>query len=303
MSAETLSTTRATVNQTFEQREVALAAEAAKAVVAAKPAAKRKATKAVKEAELLLPVDAPAAAASPKPVVPAAVATVAAMPQDPSDPLKSHPSRLQKIDVAKCMGRKIVIGKWVPGTHKDEGGVKKFHPEGQCTAGPATGQALCAKCAEQEALAAAGKRDAKKWFGRLDQPLYEFAAVVGCKQYIDCYPNGIAGDPLSVPPKSAEPVKQVPQAPGAPKKAKKAKAAGDVPVAVAMTDLDTAEAEWLTFIQKSGVPAIRNLKNHMVYAVSMSETDRAKMAKMDEVLGRWDEAKGEIDPYGVPDEE
>lgn len=299
MSAEALSSTRATVNQAFDQREVVLAAEAAKPVVAAKPAAKRKATKAVKEAELLLPVDAPAPApapASPKPVV-------AAMPQDPSDPLKTHPSRLQKIDASKCMGRKIVISKWVPGTHKDEGGVKKFHPEGQCTAGPATGQALCAKCAEQEALAAAGKRDAKKWFGRLDQPLYEFAAVIGCKQYIDCYPNGINGDPLSVPPKSAEPLKQVSQAPAAPKKAKKAKAAGDIPAAVAMTDLDTAEAEWLTFIQKSGAPAIRNLKNHMVYAVSMSETDRAKMAKMDEVLGRWDEAKGEIDPYGVPDEE
>jgi len=294
MNAEVLSSTRAAVNQAFDQREVVLAAEAAKAAaVAAKPAAKRKATKAVKEAELLAPVDAPPPA-SPKPSV-AVVATVAA---DPTDPLKTHPSRLQKIDLAKCMGRKIVISKWVPGTHKDEGGVKKFHPEGQCTAAPATGEALCAKCAEQEALAAAGKRDAKKWFGRLDLPLYEFAAVVGCKQYIECYPNGIAGDPLSIPPKTAEA-----PAPSAPKKAKKAKAAAEVPVAIAMANLDVTEAEWLTFIQKSGVPAIRNLKTQMVYAVDASETDRAKMAKMDEVLGKWDTEKGEIDPYGVPDEE
>jgi len=302
MNAEMLSSTRATVNQAFDQREVVLAAEAAKAVaVAPKPAAKRKATKAVKEAELLVPVDAPAPAASPKPSVVVPVVPTAA---DPTDPLKTHPSRLQKIDAAKCMGRKIVISKWVPGTHKDEGGVKKFHPENQCSAAPATGQALCAKCAEQESLAAAGKRDAKKWFGRLDQPLYEFAAVVGCKQYVECYPNGIPGDPLSVPPKvSSEPAKAVSAAPGAPKKAKKAKAANEIPVAIAMTDLDTAEAEWLTFMQKSGVPAIRNLKTHMVYAVSMTETDRAKMAKMDEVLGKWDTEKGEVDPYGVPDEE
>jgi hypothetical protein len=302
MSAEVLTTTRATVNQAFDQRENALATEAAKpAPPAAKPAAKRKATKAVKEAELLVPVDAPAAAPAPASPKAAISVTTAA---DPSDPLKTHPSRLQKIDMAKCMGRKIVISKWVPGTHKDEGGVKKFHPENQCSSAPATGQALCAKCAEQESLAAAGKRDAKKWFGRLDQPLYEYAAVVGCKQYVECYPNGINGDPLSVPPKaSSEPAKAVSVPPAAPKKAKKAKAANEVPAAIAMTDLDTAEAEWLTFMQKNGIPAIRNLKTHMVYAVSMTETDRAKMAKMDEVLGKWDTEKGEVDPYGVPDEE
>lgn len=276
---------------------IAALAEPAASGAAEKP--KRKATKAkaAKEAELLAPVDAPAAAPAPAASTPVSVAAPIAF--DPSDPLKSHPSRLAKIDTAKCMGRKIVLGKWVPGTHKDEGGVKKFHPEGQCSAAPATGHALCAKCQEQEAMATSGKRDPKKWFGRLDQPIYEFAAVIGCKQYMECYPTGIKGDPLSVPPTT----RVVAEAPAAPKKAKKTKAATDVPAAIAMAELAPVEAEWLTFIQKSGVPAIRNLKTSMVYGVNTTEVDRAKMAKMDDCLGRWDAEKGEIDPYGVPDDE
>jgi hypothetical protein len=194
--------------------------------------------------------------------------------------------------------------KWVPGTHKNEGGVKKFHPEGQCSSAPTTGNALCAKCQEQEALAIAGKRDSKKWFGRLDQPMYEFAAVVGCKQFFDYYPTGIKGDPLSVPPPvSTTTAAVITKAPGAPKKAKKVKMSDDVPAAIAMEALAPVEAEWVAFIQKSGAPAIRNLKTAMVYGVNATETDRAKMAKMDDCLGRWDETKGEVDPYGVPDDE
>ena len=276
-------------------------------VVAEKP--KKKATKAkAKEDPLLAPVDLPVAApggtlvASPVASV-APVAPTAAV--DPSDPLKSHPSRLQTIDASKCMARKIAIGKWVPGTHKDEGGTKKFHPEGQCSSKPVAGHALCAKCQEQEALTAAGKRDAKKWFGRLDQPLYEFAAVIGCKQYLECYPQGIKGDPLSVPPQAAAaaPAAKAVVAPGAPKKAKKAKEATEVPTAIAMTELAPVEAEWVTFIMPGGVPAIRNLKTHMVYGVNAQETDRAKMAQMDNCLGRWLAETASVDPYGVPDEE
>jgi hypothetical protein len=290
--------------------------EARMAAIAAAPAAvavekpKKKATKAkAKEDPLLAPVDLPLAAPVASPVAPLA-------PVDPSDPLKSHPSRLQTVDASKCMARKIAIGKWVPGTHKDEGGTKKFHPEGQCSSKPAAGNALCAKCQEQEALAAAGKRDAKKWFGRLDQPLYEFAAVVGCKQYLECYPQGIKGDPLSVPPltptaaaaapgakASVAPVAKAPVAPGAPKKAKKAKEATEVPTAIAMTELAPVEAEWVTFIMPGGVPAIRNLKTHMVYGVNAQETDRAKMAQMENCLGRWVAETASVDPYGVPDEE
>lgn len=299
--------------------------EARMAVIAATPVVapaavaevekpKKKATKAkAKEDPLLAPVDLPAAhapAVSTGTLVASPVASVAAV--DPSDPLKSHPSRLQTVDASKCMARKIAIGKWVPGTHKDEGGTKKFHPEGQCSSKPVAGNALCAKCQEQEALAAAGKRDAKKWFGRLDQPLYEFAAVVGCKQYLECYPQGIKGDPLSVPPQAptaaavvgkAAPGAKASVAPGAPKKAKKAKEATEVPTAIAMTELAPVEAEWVTFIMPGGVPAIRNLKTHMVYGVNAQETDRAKMAQMENCLGRWVAETASVDPYGVPDEE
>jgi hypothetical protein len=131
--------------------------------------------------------------------------------------------------------------------------------------------------------------------------MYDFAAVVGCKQYLDLYPQGIKGDPLSVPPASTErdaaPAKK---APGAPKKAKNAKASEEHVAAIAMADLAPIEAEWVTFIHKGGVPAIRNLKDNMVYSVNATETDRAKMAKMDDCLGKWDAAMGTVDPYGVP---
>jgi len=301
MSAEQLALEQAalpTLSAALSARATALAAPVA---TGEKPKAKRKATKAA-EVALLTPVDAPTVVAAAAPATAAVPPTVF----DPTDPLKSHPSRLQKIDATKCMARKAVLGKHVPGTHKDEGGVKKIHPEAQCSSAPATGQALCAKCAEQEALAIAGKRDPKKWFGRLDQPMYDFAAVVGCKQYLELYPQGIKGDPLSIPPASTErnaaPAPTAKKAPGAPKKAKNAKASEEHVAAIAMADFAPIEAEWVTFIHKGGVPAIRNLKDNMVYSVNPTETDRAKMAKMDDCLGKWDAATGMVDPYGVPED-
>lgn len=305
-------------------------------VPASEPAApkKKKVTKAKPLDDLLVPVDAipmrpleSVAAGAGAAALPTAPPT-AAPTVDPTDPLRGHPSRLQKIDSARCMGRKPALSKHVPGTHKDEGGVKKIHPEGQCSGKPDTGYPLCPTCKTNEANAAAGKRDPKKWFGRLDQPMYEFAAVVGCKQYLDAYPEGIKGDALSVPPKAtvttvttAAPATAATAAPVAPEKkvtGKKAKAtAAEAPVAVANVAVVAVEAIWETFLYRSA-PVALHIPTQFVYNANPRETDRSKIALMDQPIGRLRDATEEeaaaagvvlvkgtklIDAYDLPDEE
>jgi hypothetical protein len=195
------------------------------------------------------------------------------------------------------MGRKPVLSKHVPGTHKDEGGVKKIHPEGQCSGKPDAGSALCTTCKTNEANAAAGKRDPKKWFGRLDQPMYEFAAVVGCKQYLEAYPEGIKGDALSVPPKTTATV-TAPTATAAPekkvggKKAKAAVPAAAVPVAVADVAAEAVVAVWETFLYRSA-PVALHIPTQFVYNANPRETDRSKIALMDQPIGRLRDATEE----------
>lgn len=298
----------------------------------AAPKKARKVTKAVKktttsDSALLEPVDnAPIPLAEP--IVVAAVAlpeVPVVVPEkagavDPTDPLKAHPSRLAKVDPTRCMARKPVLSKHVPGTHKDEGGVKKFHPEAQCSSKPVVGQALCEKCLENEAAATAGKRDPKKWFGRLDRPVYEFACVIGCKQYFEAYPEGIKGDPLSVPPKTI--VEAAVVAPAAAKKApvKKAKPAApaqEVPVAVAAVAETATVAEWECFLYKTR-PVISRISSGFVYEINAAETDRSKMAQLDKCIGRLREVEEDdlitkdivlvqgnklIDPYDLPEDD
>lgn len=287
-------------------------------VTASEPPKKKKVTKAKPLDDLLVPVDAiPMRPLESAADAPAAAPPTAAPTVDATDPLRGHPSRLQKIDSARCMGRKPALSKHVPGTHKDEGGVKKIHPEGQCSGKPDTGYPLCPTCKTNEANAAAGKRDPKKWFGRLDQPMYEFAAVVGCKQYLDAYPEGIKGDALSVPPKTTAAT----AAPVAPEKkvtGKKAKAAAaSAPVAVANVAVVAVEAIWETFLYRSA-PVALHIPTQFVYNANPRETDRSKIALMDQPIGRLRDATEEeaaaagvvlvkgtklIDAYDLPDEE
>ena len=247
------------------------------AVPAKEPDAKKARKATVKKSEmskhveeaLLQPVDgdvpviAPVAAPVAKPVAAPPVATVSeavVAPVDPADPLKNHPSRLQKIDTTRCVARKITITKHVPGTHKDEGGVRKFFYEKQCTAKP-TANGMCDACTKAEAEVAAGtKVTVQKWFGRLDAPMYEFAKVVGCKEFFELYPQGIKDDPLSIVPVGILPPPKVEEV------------ASDEPL-------------WLTCTYKRR-PVILNTKTNYVFELNPASSSESNIAALEKPIGK-----------------
>jgi hypothetical protein len=186
----------------------------------AKPAkvTKPRAKKAVKaeDADLLAPVEsfvAPAvvASAAPAPAVaapavaaPAMAAPVVAAPMGveaafaaarADDPFATNKYRLQSINPGLCVGRRIdeknPIAETLPGAPTANG---KMWPEKQCTKKPTPGGVMCEGCAKKDAEA---KAEPAKWFkgyyGRLDEPMYWKALVIGCKDYLEKYPSGIAG--------------------------------------------------------------------------------------------------------------
>ena len=251
------------------------------AAAAAKPKIVRKAKAA--KAELLAPVDA-------APVV-AAVVTPSSTADDP---LKNHKYRLQAIDAALCMARKIDLKNPIPGTRKgDEGATKMYWPEKQCSRKPLPGQALCKQCAEKEEDVKA-EREYKDWYGRLDQPIIHTAMVIGCGQFFEKYPKGLLNDPTTAPPPAAV-------APVAAKSVKKARVTKAKPAAaesVAVTDEAVPDAKWECFLYESR-PLIRNLKSHKVYEVNPHKTSHEEMVLRDKCVGRW--VNGVLDPYAAGD--
>lgn len=306
--------------------------EAAPAVVEVAPAAapacaaapeskkprKVKTTKAEENA-LLMPVDAIEH-------VPAAGAPAAA-PLAPvsEDPLRTHKYRLQDIDMGLCMGRKIDEDHPIEGTRKgDDGANGMFWPEKQCSKKPLPGQKLCKICADKDADVKAGKPAHKQWYGRLDEPIYHNAKVIGCKHFFDKYPNGLKNDPSTVPGALMEQQAPAPAvvpeskpAAAAPEKSKrkitKAKAAAPAAggagsgasVAASETLADTSkpviEAEWKEFFF-GGKPYVRNLSTNKVYRMDLSKSDDLEASVLkDQCVGRW--VDGAIDPTGVADED
>ncbi len=160
----------------------ALLDAAAAPVVASAPARAPKKAKTVKSVDLLAPVDADAA--------PAHAAAAAAFA---SDALAGNKYRLQAINYELCMGRKIDEANPVPGTRPDdEGSNGKFFPETQCSKKPIAGGKLCKICAEKDAAAKADTTKVpKSWYGRLDEPLFWKALVVGCDYFFTKYPAGL----------------------------------------------------------------------------------------------------------------
>lgn len=109
--------------------------------------------------------------------------------------------RLQNINASLCMGRKIDEKNPVPGTRPGDNGAKgKFFPEMQCTKKPVPGTKLCKICAEKDIET---KADATKfikgWYGRLDEPMYDRAYVLGCKHFFMKYPKGLETVPVQIP--------------------------------------------------------------------------------------------------------
>lgn len=160
----------------------------------------------------------------------AAAAPISTEPTE-DDPLRNHKYRLQSINPTLCMGRKVDLKNQIVGTRKDDAGSNGiFWPEKQCTKSPEDGERLCRFCKEKDDEVKAGKAADKHWFGRLDEPIYYKACVVGCGDFFAKYPNGIPGDATTAPPAG-----YVVQAPGGVVAAKKRgpKPKADAPPAVA----------------------------------------------------------------------
>lgn len=289
-----------------------------------KKARKAKTAQAQTEAEmaLLMPVDmmpaAPAPAAAPS--LEAVRAMLAPASPVVADPLRNHKYRLQDIDEHLCMGRKIDEDHPIEGTRKgDDGANGMFWPEKQCSKKPLPGQKLCKICAEKDADVKAGKPAHKQWYGRLDEPIYHNAKVIGCKHFFDKYPNGLKNDPstapvasLAAPAAVIEHVAAVPAAAAEEKpkrKVTKAKAAA-APVAapaaapaeaLADSSAPAVMAEWKEFFL-GGKPYVRNLKTDKVYKMDLNKSDNLEASVLkDQCVGRW--VDGAIDPTGVADED
>jgi hypothetical protein len=99
------------------------------------------------------------------------------------------------------MGRKIDEKNPVPGTRKgDAGATIKMYPEKQCPKKPLPGQKLCKICNEKAEESKANPATVPTgYFGRLDEPLFHMARVIGCGYFFEKYPNGLAEDPTTAP--------------------------------------------------------------------------------------------------------
>ena len=289
--------------------EAAAVAEAAPEAKAKKP---RKA-KTVKPAEneivfdLLAPVDMPAAASAsaPAPSAPSAPAPSAPAPSAPApsapanagageptaDPLRTHSSRLATVDATLCQARKIDEKNPIVGTRKEDDGANgMFYPEKQCGKKPVPGQKLCATCAKKEEAVKNTDKADKTWYGRLDEPLYWNAKVVGCKHFFDKYPEGIKSDATT---RVAAPV-SVPAAKPAAKKVTAKKTETKEPIAVANTAVSPKDAVLITFLIE-GKPHIRSTKNGNTYTCDLSKTTREESVIADNFVGCWKD--GALDKF------
>jgi hypothetical protein len=193
---------------------------------APEPVTKPKIKKAKKVTSAILePVDADTSVSAP-------TVTLGA-----TDSLRDNKYRVQVLNPELCLARKIDKENPVPGTRLGDIGAKiKFYPELQCSKRPVTGGALCTICARKEAEYLGDiTKVPDAWFGRLDEPLFAKAGVVGCDAFWAKYPTGVpeASAPAASP--TEEPA--VATAAEKPKKVKKAK------VAVAATEEPVAATE------------------------------------------------------------
>jgi hypothetical protein len=286
----------------------------------------------VRPANVIVP-GAPKKRAPAKSKVAAAAATaetvsVAVAPTD-DDPLRNHKHRLQTINPALCMGRKLDLKNQIVGTRKDDAGSNGiFWPEKQCSKSPETGEKLCRFCKEKDDEVKTGKAADKHWFGRLDEPLFYKACVVGCGDFFQKYPAGIPSDPSTAPPagfvvkpatgaiaakkrgpkpksdSDSDSVVSAPAAPepapaapepapavaaaAAPAPAKKAAAPKKPKVTVAKTEVKPVEAAWVVFMFE-GRTVARSTKTNAVYEVDTDATnDDITNVNVDSVIKKDD---------------
>lgn len=134
------------------------------------------------------------------PLLPASRSSSPIKERAEADNFSTHPSRLTEIDPSLCMARRIDEEHPLRGTRKEDiGSNGMVYPELQCKKKPVSGNNLCVSCEKKYVRA---KQDPETfhrgWYGRLDEPMYYKACVVGCGHYFKKYPNGIPGDPATI---------------------------------------------------------------------------------------------------------
>jgi len=275
------------------------------------------------EAALLAPVDSE----------PATLATAApASGTFERDAYATHKSRLAKIDSALCMGRKIDEDNPLAGTCKgDAGATVKIYPEKQCSKKPLAGGKLCKICTgKDDEYKANTTKVPTGYFGRLDEPLFHAARVVGCDMFFAKYPNGLVGDPTTAPvaapataaPATATAAPATATATAAPatvapatvakaeepkvkkSRAKKATtttapAEATTTVSVAATEIAPVEPEWVAFLFDDRVH-MRNTKDGRVYEAHPGKAGRLEKVNFESYQGRWRD--GALDIY-APEKE
>ena len=258
-----------------------------------------------------------------------APATISIEPTE-DDPLRNHKHRLQSINATLCMGRKVDLKNQIVGTRKDDAGSNGiFWPEKQCTKSPEDGEKLCRFCKEKDDEVKSGKAADKHWFGRLDEPIFYKACVVGCGDFFAKYPQGIQGDATTAPPAgyvvkapggavaakkrgpkpkadapapaaAAAAAAPAPAAAAAPAAAKKTVAAKPKKATVAKTAAAPVVAEWVILMYEGRVVA-RNTKTNFVYEVDADIVDEgadiAKIVKKDDYIGVW--KNNAVDAYDL----
>lgn len=305
----------------------AAALEAADAEEAAKPTKIKKIKKAkvvsATEAELLAPADSGAAAAHTVTDAPTLGAT---------DEFRANKYRLQTINPALCVGRRYDEKDPVVGTRtEDTGSNGILYPELQCTKKPVAGAFLCTVCSKNECeFKENPAKPPKRWYGRLDEPVYVAARVIGSEWFLKKYPSGIEGARLIAAaeapakskkdkaPKTAAPAEEVAEAPKKVKKEKAPKAPAEVVAedesapskkpdaapkpkkATVASSGSAKEAEWVSFFA-DGTLLIRHSKTGNVYQCDQSKHRLEDMVQRDKFEGKW--RGGRLDPYGEEDDE
>jgi hypothetical protein len=271
------------------------------------------------------------AAAAAEPLVAAEVAAEAVaenvlVDHDTADHLKGHKYRLQSINPSRCRGRKVAEKTPIPGTetsHAQSNG--KFFPELQCIKKVTEGTLLCETCCAKYAEYKADTSNSPKgWFGRLDEPMYPKALVVGSHHFFTKYPQGLPDDPSTAAPpewlkanstvkaktskatvsKATKPKADKPKADNAETKAEtKAEAEAKVEVAATEAKADS-ENEWIV--------TLIDCRSHVYEKASgkcyLAKTDKSytnlkELADMDHFEGIYNPETETLNVYGCEDDE
>jgi hypothetical protein len=222
----------------------------------------------------------PDAPGAPKKKVKVTIAAAAiAVEPTADDPLRNHKYRLQSINTTLCMGRKVDLKNKIAGTQKEDSGSNGiFWTEKQCSKAPETGEKLCRFCKDKDDEVKSGKTADKHWFGRLDEPIYFKACVVGCGDFFVKYPAGIPGDASTAPP--AEYVVKAPEGVVASKKRGPKPKADTEAAPIAPTAAAAAEtAEVAAVVPKAAKTAAVAKKEKAPTVPAATKTKKVTVAK------------------------